>query len=75
MDTMKRNALVLVDIQNDFLPPTGALAVAGGKEIIPIVLDLLKEVKRFDLIVATRVRPEARSPSLSVHYSRPYPGL
>lgn len=42
--------LLLVDIQNDFLPG-GALAVPGGDEIVPLVNTLLPQ---FDLIVATQ---------------------
>ena len=42
--------LVLVDIQNDFLPG-GALAVPHGDVIVPIVNRLLP---RFDLVVATQ---------------------
>lgn len=44
------NALILVDIQNDFLPG-GALAVPGGDEVIPATNHLMAE---FDLIVATQ---------------------
>jgi nicotinamidase/pyrazinamidase len=43
-------ALLLIDIQNDFLPG-GALAVAKGDEIIQIVNGLQP---KFDLIVATQ---------------------
>lgn len=43
--------LVLVDIQNDFMPG-GSLAVPGGVEIIPVVNQILK--KPFDAIVATK---------------------
>ena len=43
-------ALILVDIQNDFLPG-GALAVNQGNLIIPIVNQL---VPKFDLVVATQ---------------------
>lgn len=43
-------ALILVDIQNDFLPG-GALAVPEGDRIIPVVNQLLP---RFELIVATQ---------------------
>ena len=43
-------ALVLVDIQNDFLPG-GALPVRDGDEIIEVVNDLQV---RFDLVVATQ---------------------
>ncbi len=44
------HALLLIDLQNDFLPG-GALAVPGGDEIIPIVNALMPE---FDLVVATQ---------------------
>jgi len=42
--------LLLIDIQNDFMPG-GALAVPGGDEIIPMVNALMAD---FDLIVATQ---------------------
>lgn len=42
--------LLLIDIQNDFMPG-GALAVPGGDEIIPVVNQLIPE---FDLILATQ---------------------
>lgn len=44
------NALIVVDIQNDFLPG-GALAVNEGNIIIPVVNKLMK---RFALTVATQ---------------------
>lgn len=44
------HALIVVDIQNDFVPG-GALAVAGGDEIIPVVNKLQDS---FDLVVATQ---------------------
>jgi nicotinamidase/pyrazinamidase len=43
-------ALILVDIQNDFIPG-GALAVPGGDQIIPTVNRLQR---LFDVVVATR---------------------
>ena len=46
---MKR-ALILVDIQNDFVPG-GALAVADGDKVVPIV-NRVEEA--FDLVVATQ---------------------
>ncbi len=39
------DALVIVDIQNDFLPPNGALAVPHGDEVIPV---LNKYIEAFD---------------------------
>jgi nicotinamidase/pyrazinamidase len=43
-------ALILVDIQNDFLPG-GALAVADGDKIIPVLNRIQRE---FSLVVATQ---------------------
>ena len=44
------NALILVDIQNDFLP-TGALPVPRGDEVIPVANQLMPD---FDLVIATQ---------------------
>jgi nicotinamidase/pyrazinamidase len=43
-------ALVIVDVQNDFCPG-GALAVEGGDEIVPIINELARETP---FVVATR---------------------
>ena len=43
-------ALIIVDVQNDFLPG-GALAVPNGDEVIPLINALQKD---FDLVVATQ---------------------
>lgn len=45
-------ALIIVDVQNDFLPG-GTLAVENGDEIIPIV-NRLQNSGYFDLIIATQ---------------------
>ena len=42
--------LVIVDVQNDFIPG-GALAVPDGEKIVPVINELQK---KFDLIVATQ---------------------
>lgn len=44
------NALIIVDVQNDFLPG-GALEVKEGDAIIPVINHLQKD---FDLVVATQ---------------------
>ena len=44
------NALILVDIQNDFLPG-GALAVPAGNEVIPVANLLMRQA---DIIVANQ---------------------
>jgi len=47
---MKADALILVDIQNDFLPG-GALAVSEGDQVIPLANRLMDD---FEIIVATQ---------------------
>jgi len=46
-------ALIVVDMQNDFCPPNGSLAVSGGRDIVPLVNRLLAS-SRFALKVATQ---------------------
>jgi nicotinamidase/pyrazinamidase len=46
----RKQALIIVDLQPDFLPG-GPLGVNDGEQIIPIVLDLMPH---FDLVVATQ---------------------
>ena len=43
-------ALLIIDIQNDFLPD-GSLAVTGGHDIIPLINELMHS---YDLVVATQ---------------------
>ena len=47
---MDRQALIVIDLQNDFCPG-GALPVAGGDEIVPLVNDL---IQRFDHVMLTQ---------------------
>ncbi|MET4108110.1 bifunctional nicotinamidase/pyrazinamidase [Hymenobacter sp. UYP22] len=54
-------ALLLIDIQNDFLPG-GSLAVAGGNEILPLVNQLQP---RYELVVATQDWHPARHHSFA----------
>jgi len=64
------NALILVDIQNDFLPG-GALAVPDGDQIVPIVKHL---VPRFDLIIATQDWHPANHGSFAANHPGHMPG-
>ena len=50
-----KKALLLVDIQYDFLPPQGALAVPDGDMILPHIYELLEHGERYDIIVASMV--------------------
>ena len=46
-------ALIVIDFQNDFTPPHGALAVPGGDEIAGRINELAAD-ERFDIVIATR---------------------
>jgi len=46
-------ALLIIDVQNDFLPPDGALAVPDGEDVIAPINELLAS-DRFGLVIATR---------------------
>jgi len=62
-------ALIVVDVQNDFLPE-GALAVADGNEIIPIINKLLKCT--FDVKVATKDwHPANHGSFAATHHKQP----
>ncbi|KAF2875889.1 Isochorismatase-like protein [Massariosphaeria phaeospora] len=45
-------AFVVVDVQEDFCPPHGALAVSGGRDIVPTINELLS--LPFALKIATK---------------------
>jgi len=41
----RRAALLIIDVQYDFLPPTGSLAVTKGTEVIPVINNLRERIK------------------------------
>lgn len=47
---MANRALIVVDVQHDFMPD-GSLPVAGGWDVVPLINDLMAA---FDLVVATQ---------------------
>lgn len=59
-----KKALIIIDIQNDFLP-NGKLAVNQGNEIIPIINNLQK---KFDLIIATQDLHPANHKSFAANH-------
>ncbi|WP_296700851.1 bifunctional nicotinamidase/pyrazinamidase [Algoriphagus sp.] len=61
----KESALIIVDVQNDFLP-NGALAVHDGDQVIPIINKLQKE---FQFIVATQDFHPADHGSFAANHS------
>ena len=64
------NALIIVDLQNDFLPG-GALAVPHGDEIIPVANQLQQ---RFELVLATKDWHPPDHGSFAVNHPGKKPG-
>jgi nicotinamidase/pyrazinamidase len=64
------NALIIVDVQNDFLPG-GALPVADGDKIVPLVNRL---ISKFDLVVATQDWHPPGHGSFAANHSGRKPG-
>ena len=48
-----KKALIIVDMQADFLPG-GSLAVAEGDQVIPYIVGLMDEADSYDVIIATQ---------------------
>jgi nicotinamidase/pyrazinamidase len=64
---MSQEALVVIDVQNDFCPG-GALAVVDGDDILPVVNEL---ISTFDHVVLTQDwHPDRHSSFASVHKGR-----
>lgn len=47
-------ALIIVDVQNDFLPPTGSLAVPNGREVLPVITGLLDRKWDWAVVVVSQ---------------------
>jgi nicotinamidase/pyrazinamidase len=74
MDIHRTDALLVIDIQNDFCPAAngigGALAVAGGHEIVPLVNTL---AQRFSHVLLTQDwHPTGHISFASTHAAEPY---
>jgi nicotinamidase/pyrazinamidase len=63
-------ALIVVDVQNDFLPG-GALAVPDGDVVVPVINGLMP---RYDLVVATQDWHPAEHQSFASHHLGHAPG-
>lgn len=73
--TMKgKLALVVVDLQEDFLPDNGSLAVGEGRSIVPLINELLNTEKyRWSAVIATQDwHPEDHCSFASQHNVSPY---
>ncbi|KAJ9616555.1 NAD(+) salvage pathway protein [Cladophialophora chaetospira] len=65
-----RPALIVVDMQNDFCPPDGSLAVSEGRDIVPLINRLLAS-RHFILKVATQDWHPADHISFATNHAAP----
>ncbi|KAJ7769662.1 Isochorismatase-like protein [Mycena maculata] len=68
--TDSKVALLIVDLQEDFCPPNGSLAVSGGREIVPIINGLLAS-PIFHVKVATKDWHPADHISFATNHPEP----
>ena len=64
-ESQSRSALLVIDVQNDFLPPNGALAVPGGDEIVAACSDLVEQFER--VVYSQDYHPAGHSSFASSH--------
>lgn len=71
---MVKTALLIIDVQEDFLPPKGSLGVKDGRTIIKPIIDLMKSDKyKWDAIVATKDwHPKGHISFASTHNKEPF---
>ncbi|MDD3793519.1 MAG: isochorismatase family protein [Candidatus Gracilibacteria bacterium] len=50
---MKKEAMIVVDYQNDFAHPKGSLYVKGGETLFPFINSIMKEIKTRSGIIIT----------------------
>ncbi|CCC66745.1 hypothetical protein NCAS_0A01870 [Naumovozyma castellii] len=78
-------ALLIIDVQNDFLPPNGSLAVPKGDEIVNPILSLIHDSQQdWHRVVMTRdwhpknhisfAKRHGQEPYSSITYKSPRPG-
>ena len=70
MSANDKQALIIVDLQPDFLPG-GALAVPEGDAVVPVVMQLMA---RFDVVVATQDWHPANHGSFAANHAERSPG-
>ncbi len=70
---MAGEALVVIDLQNDFCPG-GALAVTGGDEIVPLVNDMIRNIEH--VVLTQDWHPAGHSSFASSHPgSKPFESI
>ncbi|KAI5959927.1 PNC1 [Candida pseudojiufengensis] len=75
---MVNRALLVIDLQEDFLPPNGSLAITNGRSIVNPITQLIQEplVQNWSLVVATQDwHPINHTSFASQHNVKPFTEL
>ncbi|KAI5949326.1 PNC1 [Candida jiufengensis] len=73
---MVKRALLVIDLQEDFLPPNGSLAIAEGRSIVEPITNLIKQPQNWSLVVATQDwHPSNHTSFASQHNVEPFTEL
>jgi len=66
----RKSALLIIDVQNDFLPPEGSLAVKNGTEVISVINQLRDRVKFDHVAISQDWHPVLHVSFCSTHKSK-----
>jgi len=66
----RKSALLIIDVQNDFLPPEGSLAVAHGTEVVPVINGLRARVKFDHIALSQDWHPVGHVSFVSTHVAQ-----
>ncbi len=75
MGSPEKTALLIVDMQNDFVRPGAALATPNGLAVVPVIAALAREArrKRFPVIYTQEMhRPEMTDYGIEGHFEPPH---
>jgi len=70
-DKKSQSALIVVDVQNDFLPPSGCIIIKDGLAVIPVINKLKKRVQWGAVIFTQRWHPENHMSFFVVNKDKP----
>ena len=75
LSSMSKTALLIIDVQNDFLPPHGALAAPHGDRVLPPIKVLLDTSKSWDwktVVASQDYHPPRHISFASTHGEEPF---
>lgn len=69
---MTRVALIVVDLQEDFLPPEGSLAIKDGRSIVPSINKMVEDYPWITIVATQDWHPSSHTSFASQHNVEPF---